>query len=71
MFLIINEDYEFFNLLKKLDIEIGSEIKMIDKIRQIAAEAGKTIMKTYSDPIQVASKEDNSIDSPDQKDSKE
>ena len=29
---IINEDDEFFNLLKKLDIEIGSEIKMIDKI---------------------------------------
>ena len=29
---IINEDDEFFNLLKKLDIEIGTEIKMIDKI---------------------------------------
>ena len=29
---IINEDDEFFNLLKKLDIENGSEIKMIDKI---------------------------------------
>ena len=33
---------------------------MIDKIRQIAGEAGKTIMKTYSDPAQVESKEDNS-----------
>ena len=29
---IINEDDEFFNLLKKLDIEIGTEIKMTDKI---------------------------------------
>ena len=29
---IINEDDVFFNLLKKLDIEIGTEIKMIDKI---------------------------------------
>ena len=29
---IINEDDEFFKLLKKLDIEIGTEIKMIDKI---------------------------------------
>jgi len=29
---IINEDDEFFNLLKKLNIEIGTEIKMIDKI---------------------------------------
>ena len=29
---IINEDEEFFNLLKKLNIEIGTEIKIIDKI---------------------------------------
>ena len=29
---IINEDEEFFNLLKKLKIEIGSEITLIDKI---------------------------------------
>tara|TARA_Y100000816_G_C26078846_1_gene568310 strand:+ start:938 stop:1606 length:669 start_codon:yes stop_codon:yes gene_type:complete len=29
---IINEDEEFFNLLNKLNIEIGTEIKIIDKI---------------------------------------
>ncbi len=29
---IINEDEEFFNLLKKLKIEIGTEVKIIDKI---------------------------------------
>ena len=29
---IINEDEEFFNLLKKLNIEIGTEIKIVDKI---------------------------------------
>jgi len=29
---IINEDDDFFNLLKKLKIEIGSEITLIDKI---------------------------------------
>ena len=29
---IINEDEEFFNLLKKLNIEIGTEITIVDKI---------------------------------------
>tara|TARA_B100001564_G_scaffold112491_1_gene93373 strand:+ start:992 stop:1660 length:669 start_codon:yes stop_codon:yes gene_type:complete len=29
---IINEDEEFFHLLKKLKIEIGTEVKIIDKI---------------------------------------
>ena len=29
---IINEDEEFFNLLKKLKIEIGTEVKIVDKI---------------------------------------
>ena len=29
---IINEDEEFFNLLNKLKIEIGTEVKLIDKI---------------------------------------
>ena len=29
---IINEDEEFFDLLKKLDIEIGTEIMLTDKI---------------------------------------
>ena len=29
---IINEDEEFFNLLRKLKIEIGTEVKIIDKI---------------------------------------
>ena len=29
---IINEDEEFFNLLNKLKIEIGTEVKIIDKI---------------------------------------
>tara|TARA_B100000989_G_scaffold96661_1_gene70367 strand:- start:477 stop:1145 length:669 start_codon:yes stop_codon:yes gene_type:complete len=29
---IINEDEEFFNLLNKLKIEIGTEVKLVDKI---------------------------------------
>ena len=29
---IINEDEEFFNLLNKLKIEIGTEVKIVDKI---------------------------------------
>ena len=32
LFRIINEDEEFFNLLKKLNIEIGTEITIVDKI---------------------------------------
>ena len=43
---IINEDEEFFNLLNKLKIEIGTEVKLIDKI-----EYDSIISKLETSPI--------------------